>query len=107
MDQFTTIVQFQSRGVLNIPKVIRETFRIDKGTMAKISVKGDMIVIRPVETVPQSHFKPKVYSKSEIAMWLKQDSLDKKTITKLDAKLKKQGLLQKPNIEKWLEYYKQ
>ena len=107
MTQLTTTVQFQSRGILNIPKAIRETFQISKGTIAKIFVKGDVIVIRPVETVPHSQFKPQIYSKNEIALWLKQDGLDKKTVVKLDAKLKEQGLLQKPNIEKWLEYYKQ
>ena len=104
MDQFTTTIQFQSRGILNLPKTIRETFRIDKGTIAKIFVKGDTIVIRPVETVPQSHFQPKVFSKSEIARWLKEDTLDKKTLMKLDKKLKRSRGFDNQVIKKWLDF---
>jgi|GEM_PF-3629958 bifunctional DNA-binding transcriptional regulator/antitoxin component of YhaV-PrlF toxin-antitoxin module len=101
MTQLTTIVQFQSRGVLNIPKPIREIFKIDKGTLAKISVEDDAIIIKPVEAVSPFQFKPRIFSKKEIARWLKEDTLDKKTLTKLEEKLKKSKALNQPIIKKW------
>lgn len=89
MASLTTTVQFQSRGILNTPRSIREMLQVTKGTLAKISVKDDTIIIQPVETISRSQFKPKIFSKTEIARWLKEDTLDKKTLIKLDKKLKK------------------
>lgn len=103
MTQLTATVQFQSRGVLNIPKTIRQIFQIDKGTLAKIFVKDDAIVIKPVEVVSRSQFKPRIFSKNEIARWLKEDTLDKKTLAKLDEKLKRSGGFNNPVIKKWLK----
>jgi len=101
MTQLITTVQFQSRGILNIPKSIKEMFQITKGTLAKIFVKDDVIVIQPVETISRSQFKPRIFSKREIARWIKEDTLDKKTLTSLDKKLKSYGNLNDPVIKKW------
>lgn len=103
MTQVTATVQFQSRGILNIPKSIKEMFQITKGTLAKISVKDDAIVIQLVETISRSQFKPRIFSKTEIAHWLKEDTLDKKTLIKLDKKLKRSGGFDNPVIKKWLK----
>lgn len=101
MTQLTTTVQFQSRGILNIPKSIKEMFQITKGTLAKIFVKDDAIVIQPVETISRSQFKPRVFSKTEIVRWFKEDTLDKKTLMKLDKKLKRSEGFNNPVIKKW------
>lgn len=101
MTQLTATVQFQSRGILNIPKSIKEMFQITKGTLAKIFVRDDMIVIQPVETVSSSQFKPRIFSKREIARWIKEDTLDKKTLIKFNKKLKSYGNLNDPVIKKW------
>jgi bifunctional DNA-binding transcriptional regulator/antitoxin component of YhaV-PrlF toxin-antitoxin module len=103
MTQLAVTVQFQSRGILNIPKTIRQFFQIDKGTLAKIFVKNDAIIIKPVEVISSSQFKPRIFSKKEIARWLKEDTLDKKTLAKLDEKLKSSGGLNNPVIKKWLK----
>jgi len=103
MTQLTATVQFQSRGVLNIPKPIRQIFQIDKGTLARIFVKNDAIIIKPVEVVSSSQFKPRIFSKKEIARWLKEDTLDKKTLAKLEEKLKKSGNPHQSVIKKWFK----
>lgn len=103
MKQLAATVQFQSRGILNIPKTIREIFQINKGTLAKIFVKDDAIVIKPVEVVSLSQFKPRNFSKKEITRWLKEDALGKKTLIKLDRKLKNSGGFTNPVIKKWLK----
>ena len=103
MTQVVATVQFQSRGILNIPKTIRQVFQIDKGTLAKIFVEDDAIVIKPVEVVSPSQFKPRIFSKKEIARWLKEDALDKKTLTKLNEKLKNSRGFNNPVIKKWLK----
>ena len=103
MTQLITTVQFQSRGILNIPKSIKEMFQITKGTLAKIFVKDDVIVIQPVETIFRSQFKPRIFSKTEIARWLTEDTLDKKTLINLDKKLKRSEGFNSPVIKKWLK----
>lgn len=103
MEQTITLVQFQSRGVLNIPKAIREMFQIAKGTMAKIFVKDDAIIVKPVEAVVKQQFEPRIFSKTEIRRFLKEDKLDRVTLARLDEKLKKKGGFRDPIIKKWLK----
>ncbi len=102
MAQLTATVQFQSRGILNIPKSIRALFQITKGTLAKMSVTDDAIVIQPVETISRDQLKPRIFSKADIARWLAEDTLDQRTLTKLDKKLKRSGGVDNPVIKKWL-----
>ena len=102
MTPLTATVQFQSRGILNIPKSIREMFQITKGTLAKMSVTDNAIVIQPVETISRDQLKPRIFSKADIARWLVEDTLDKRTVMELDKKLKKSGGFDNPVIKKWL-----
>lgn len=103
MTPLTATVQFQSRGILNIPKSIRELFQITKGTFAKMSVTDDAIVIQPVEAVSRDQFKPRIFSKADIDRWLKEDTLDQGISAALDKKLQRSGGLDNPVIKKWLK----
>lgn len=101
----TAVVQFQNRGVLSIPKNIRDFFNIAQGSLAKIFVKDNVIVVQPVRAVAEEKFQPRIFSKKEINRWIKEDTLDKKTLSLLDAKLKKEGVYDNPIVKKWLSYY--
>jgi AbrB family looped-hinge helix DNA binding protein len=100
-----TLVQFQSRGVLSIPKAIRDLLNLAQGSLAKVFVKNGAIVIKPVRVAADEDFVPRTYSKKEIERWIKEDTLDAKTNKKLDELFKKQGVYDDPIVKKWLAYY--
>lgn len=65
-----TWVNILSKGVITLPKKMREQVGIKEGDVAQVRVDGNKIVIQPREAVAYRTFTPE-----QIARWEKEDRL--------------------------------
>lgn len=63
-------VNILSKGVITLPKKIRERVGIKEGDVASVYVEGNRIIIEPRETIAYRTFTPE-----QIARWEKEDRL--------------------------------
>ena len=73
-------VKILNKGLMTIPKAMREKVGIKEGDVAKARVEGNKIVIEPREEVDF-----RIFTDEEIKRWKKEDKLP----TKLAKKAKK------------------
>lgn len=66
-------VKILTKGIMTIPKKMREQLGIKDGDIAKIRVDGRKIIIEPKDDV--SFEEVRQFSQKEIVEWIKSDSL--------------------------------
>lgn len=72
-------VNVLSKGIITIPKKMRETVGIKEGDVTKVRVVGRTIVIEP-----RKESAVRTFTDEEIKEWLKEDELPKELIKKID-----------------------
>lgn len=72
-------VNVLSKGLITIPKKMRDILGIKEGDITKVKIVGRTIVIEPKE-----EYTGRIFSKEEIREWLKEDELPKKLAKKID-----------------------
>lgn len=77
------IIRLQPKGLLTIPKKLRQELGFEENGLARVRKKGRSLVIEPVRTLP---YPVRSYTNKEIEEFL---ALDKEEAQKL----KKKGLL--------------
>lgn len=70
-------VNVLAKGLITIPKRMRETVGIKEGDITKVRVVGRTIVIEPKE-----EYAGRIFSKEEIKEWLEADKLPSKLAKK-------------------------
>jgi len=65
-------VKILSKGLITIPKAIREEIGMNEGEVAKITKVGRMLIIKPRDEVVN-----RLFTNQEIAQWQKKDQLPK------------------------------
>lgn len=73
-------IKILPKGLITLPKKMREKLNIKAGDIAKIKIIGKNMVIEPKETV-----KYRLYSDKEIDRWVKDDKLPAKLAKKANA----------------------
>ncbi|KKU87368.1 MAG: hypothetical protein UY16_C0029G0007 [Candidatus Gottesmanbacteria bacterium GW2011_GWA2_47_9] len=79
---FEDIVKLQPKGLLTIPKKLRQSVGLTERSLLRIKAKGKQLIIEPVYTTPA----PRTFSDEEIQEWLEFDKQETEA-------LRKQGLL--------------
>ncbi|MBI4009506.1 AbrB/MazE/SpoVT family DNA-binding domain-containing protein [Candidatus Roizmanbacteria bacterium] len=72
-------VNILPKGLITIPKKIRETVGIKEGDVAKVKVRGKKIIIEPREEIDY-----RTFTKEEIEEWLEEDKLPPKLAKKTE-----------------------
>lgn len=65
-------VKILSKGLITIPKSIREEIGMNEGEVAKITKVGRMLIIKPRDEVVN-----RLFTDQEIVQWQKKDQLPK------------------------------
>lgn len=65
-------VKILSKGLITIPKSIREEIGMNEGEVAKITKVGRMLIIKPRDEVDN-----RLFTDQEIVQWQKRDQLPK------------------------------
>ena len=71
-------VKILNKGLMTIPKAMREKVGIKEGDVAKARVEGNKIVIEPREEVDY-----RIFTDEEIKRWKKEDKLPPKLAKKV------------------------
>lgn len=66
-------VNILSKGIITIPKKMRELVGIKEGDIAKIKVEGNTIIIEPREQISLDQVR--TFSNEQIEQWIKDDEL--------------------------------
>lgn len=72
-------VNILAKGIITIPKKMREKVGIKEGDVAKVKVQGKKIIIEPRDEVPY-----RTFTKKQIEEWLKEDELPKELAKKIN-----------------------
>lgn len=72
-------VNILTKGIITIPKKMREQVGIKEGDVAKVRVENNKIIIEPREENEYRTFTDK-----QIRKWLKEDELSPQLVKKLD-----------------------
>lgn len=80
---FEDIIKIQPKGLLTIPKKIRNKVGIDENSLVRIKEEKGRVVIEPIYTLP---YPVRSYTEEDIKEFLRLDQKEAKT-------LKKKGLL--------------
>jgi len=86
------IIRLLSRGQITIPIEFRKKLGIDEDTFLNLALKGNRIEITPFTLCDKSKKDLRNYTNKEIAEFLDEDKIDKKT-AKVLRKLISQGNL--------------
>lgn len=78
-----TMIKIQSKGVLTIPKKLRQALGLEEDSLARLIAKKGRLIIEPVRTLP---YPVRSYTDQEVNEFLDLDSQETK-------QLKKEGLL--------------
>ncbi len=73
-------VNVLSKGLITIPKKMREIVGIKEGDIAKVKIQNKKIIIEPRKEVTY-----RTFTKEEIDQWLKEDELPKDLAKKIDS----------------------
>ena len=68
------IIKIQSKGLVTIPKKLRDGIGLKENSLARIRREGRKLVLESVRVVS---YKLREYSKREIRQFIKEDSIDK------------------------------
>lgn len=77
------IVRIQGKGLITIPKALRDTLNLEKDTYVRIFESKGRLMVEPVRTLP---YKARSYKTSEVVEFLNTDKKESKN-------LKKKGLI--------------
>ena len=66
-------INFLSKGIITIPKKIREEVGIREGDIAKVRVEGKKIIIEPKEE--NLFMEVRNFTPEQIKRWVKEDEL--------------------------------
>ncbi len=72
-------VNVLTKGIITIPKKIREQIGLREGDVAKIKIEGNKVIIEPRE-----ERKYRTFTKEEIERWAKEDELTPEMLKKID-----------------------
>lgn len=73
-------IKILPKGLITLPKKMREKLDIKAGDVAKIKISGNSIIIKPRGSV-----KYRLFTDKEINQWLKDDQLPAKLAKKAQA----------------------
>lgn len=73
-------IKILPKGLITIPKKIREKLGLKEGDIAKVKISENTIVIKPRESVEY-----RLYTKEEMEQWVKDDELPIKLAKKAQA----------------------
>lgn len=79
----TDIVKIQSKGLLTIPKKIRQNLGFEENSLVRVIEEKGRVVIEPIRTLP---YPVRIYTRDEINEFLELDKKETKT-------LRRKGLL--------------
>jgi AbrB family looped-hinge helix DNA binding protein len=66
-----TVVKIQARGILTIPKKVRQSLGLEEDSLARLLVEKGRLVIDPVRSLP---YPVRNYTDKEIADFIKLDA---------------------------------
>lgn len=72
-------VNVLSKGIITIPKKIREQVGLKEGDVARVKTQGNKVIIEPREEKPY-----RTFTKEEIERWAKEDELTPETLKMID-----------------------
>lgn len=75
-------VNVLSKGLITIPKKMREKVGIKEGDVALVTVKGKKIIIEPHKKINY-----RIFTKEEIDEWMKEDELTPAEAKKIEKKM--------------------
>ena len=78
-----TLIRIQSKGLVTIPKKVRDELDLQENSHLKVSVQNGKVVLEPART---RSYPIRIYSDAEIAQFLEYDKLDPKLAKKLEKK---------------------
>mgnify|MGYP001559891256 CR=1 FL=1 len=81
-----TLVRIQPKGLITLPKKIRDQLNLSENSHLRISVQGGKVVLDPLQA---RSFPIRIYTDAEIDQFLKDDKLDPELAKKLDQKFGK------------------
>ncbi len=82
----TKIVRPLAKGQITLPVAFRRRLRIDAQTVLSVTLKGGRIEIVPLRAVPEAETSSggtRDYGTEEIARFLEEDRLDRRTAAKV------------------------
>ena len=77
---FEELIKIQPKGVITIPKKIRDSLGLSENDLIKIKKELNKITIEPVRTLP---YPVRSYSDREIDEFLQEDKTETKELKKL------------------------
>lgn len=77
-------VRVLKKGIVTLPKAMREKAGIKEGDVAKAKLVGNNIVIEPREKA----FEGRIFTNEEMAQWKKEDELPPKLAKKTETLMK-------------------
>ena len=83
----TEWVNVLSKGIITIPKKMRDQVGIKEGDITKMRVVGKTIIIEPKEP---SYAEVRKFSKEELQQWLEEDTLSPQMAKQVEAYWKDQ-----------------
>lgn len=71
------LVKPTSRGQITLPKSIRQKLSVTCSTYLNVSVKGNEIILQPVDVKVEEIKNIRIYTDKQIAEFLEEDKLSK------------------------------
>lgn len=81
-----TLIRVQSKGLITLPKKIRDELNLSENSHLKISIQNGKVVLDPLQV---RSFPIRIYTDEEIEQFLEDDKLDPKLAKKLEQKFGK------------------
>ncbi len=71
-------IKISAKGLITLPKKMRESIGLKEGSIAKATLKGSSIVIESVDPP----FKGRLYTDAQLETWVVEDKLSDKDLKK-------------------------